>query len=271
MDNKQGRTLLTLRSVDVFLDAHVERLPIATTSGVRQRFADRLAELELHVETQAASPLVAQGLTRVKQSKRDALLRDYMAPIARIARLTAATIPALTPVKMPRGAPGVHKLLAHAEGMAVIAEEYRDVFIAAGLCSSFVEDLRSAIDDIRSTLARRTGKYGDQAGASEGLGNSLVACNRYKAVLDSFIRSEACDDAELLAEWSAIKRVPRPAGPRRKRAAAAPATAPAATPAVPQPEQAAANIPIIDASRLLGSHSTVQTANSLPQMTHSSG
>lgn len=257
MDANQGRRLMTLLAVDSFMDAHADKLSNAARTGVRQRLGQTLEELSRHVQTQAASPLIAQGLTRAKYEKRDALLRDHMAPIARIARLSAAAVPELKPLKMPRGAPGMQKLLAHAEGMAVIAQQHRAVFTDAGLRPSFVEDLRNAIEDIQRTLAHRTTRYGDQAGASEGLQRALAAANRYKAVLDSFIQTEAQGNVELLADWKIIKRVPHPPGRRGKKAVPAAATGTAAAPAAPPATQAT---PIADPARLLsdGARSDVE-------------
>jgi hypothetical protein len=137
----------------------------------------------------------------------------------------------------------------------MVAQEYRDVFTAAGLGPTFVEDLRAAVEDIQVTLADRTGKRGAQAGATSGIETALNACNRYKAVLDSFIRTDARDDASLLSRWSIIKRVPRPRSRRKKdgeasappqaESKAEPNAAPNATPAV------TVSPPILDPSRLL--------------------
>lgn len=249
---------MTLLTVDAFLDAHAEKLPKATSTGIRQRFGETLAEITQHVQTQHASPLMAQGLTRTKQEKRDALLRDHMVPIARIARLSAAEVPELQPIKMPRGAPGVQKLLAEAEGMAVIAQQHRELFIAAGLRPTFVEDLQAAVEDIRSTLADRANRYGDQAGASKGLITGLVRGNKYKAVLDSLVRSEAHGNAELLADWEIIKRVPHAPGRRKGKGETAPAAPQAVATASPTP-------PIADPARLLPQRSAEQLGTSVAQ------
>jgi hypothetical protein len=211
--------LLSLYAVDVFLDAHEQRLPATTSAGMRETFRRKLAELELHVRTQEGSPLMAQGLTRAKDTKRDALLRDHLAPIARIAKLESANRPALAALKMPRGEPGTEKLLAHAAGMANVAQDYADVFFAAGLRPTFIEDLNAAIDDIRTTVAARTEKRGARSGATQGLRASLSACNSYKVVLDAFIEREAWGDGPLLENWRSVKRVVRV--PRARRAAAA--------------------------------------------------
>jgi hypothetical protein len=261
MDSNQGRRLMTLLTVDAFLDAHREQLPKATAAGIRQRFGEALAEVTQHVQTQHASPLMAQGLTRTVREKRDALLRDHMAPITGIARLSAAEVPELKPIKMPRGGPGVQKLLAEADGMAVIAQQHRELFVAAGLPSTFVEDLRAAVEDIRTTLADRTNRYGDQAGAGKGLENGLVLGNKYKAVLDSLVRSEAHGNAELLADWDIIKRVPHAPGRRRGKTAPAPEATKTESSASPVAPVA----PISDASRLLSNGSTGQVGGSILQ------
>ena len=243
MNPRQGRALLALYAVDVFLDANIHRLPKTAATGMRARFKRALAELELHVQVQAGAPLMAMGLTLSKDKKRDSLIHDHMAPIACIARLEAATHPALGAIKMPRGAPGTAKLLSQATAMATQAADYRDVFIATGLRRSFVEDLLAAIDDMLSTLDARAERRGARSGATRGLAAALKACTAYKAVLASFIESEARDDVPLLMNWRTVQRVAR--GSRRRRANAATIVSPAQlTPAAPA-------LPIRDAARLL--------------------
>jgi hypothetical protein len=209
MDKRQSRALTALYAADVFLEAHASRLPKTTVSGAREQFARTLAELICHVQMQEASPLMAQGLTRANEVKRAALLRDHMAPIARVAKLEASSIPALALLKMPRGEPGFQKLLAHATGMAVAAAEYRDVFIGAGCKSTFVEDLQAAISDMVETLTNRTQRRGDRSAATKGVDVALKRCRRTLAVLDAFVRSEAHEDLELIAAWCSVKRVRR--------------------------------------------------------------
>jgi hypothetical protein len=245
MKPRQGRTLLSLYAVDVFLDANEHRLPKTCATGMRIRFKRALAEVELHVQVQAGAPLMAMGLTSAKDAKREALIRDHMAPIARIAKLEAGAFPALAPIKMPRGAPGTAKLLAHAAGMASMASDYRDVFIASGMRPSFIEDLQSAIDDIVSTISARSERRGARAGATRGLVVALKNCAAYKAVLASFIETEARDDLPFLANWRAVQRIGR--GSRRRRTLVAP------TPTIVAAHRSltAPALPIRDIARLL--------------------
>jgi hypothetical protein len=255
MNPRQGRSLLSLYSVDVFLDANAERLPKTCATGTCIRFRRALAEVELHVQVQSAAPLMAMGLTRAKDAKREALLRDHVAPIVRIARLEQSSHPELAPLKMPRGEPGTSKLLAQAAGMADVAAGHRDVFVSAGLRPTFVEDLNSAIDDVMATLTGRSERRGATSGATKGLEASLRDCHRDKAVLASFIETELRDNTPLLVAWRTVQRVGRSARHRRKNELTAGMAPPSmlATPAQP----------IRDVSRLLPTP-TPQTAAPLP-------
>jgi hypothetical protein len=245
MDLRQGRTLMALYAVDVFLDAHRAELPMTTSSGARARFSRGLAELALHIRMQEAAPLVAQQLTRAKEARRIALIRDFMAPIARIAKLEAARLPELQSLKMPRGQPGVEKLLAHAAGMLGIVSEHIEVFIELGLPPTVVDDMRAAIDAVIATITDRSAQVGQRRGATKGVGHILVALNKQKSILDSFIRSELRDAPSLLASWQLVKRVEKLPGRRRRAAAyAAPQSSPVG-------QLVAPFAPIADPRRLL--------------------
>jgi hypothetical protein len=116
------------------------------------------------------------------------------------------------------------------------------VFIAAGMRPTFIEELNGAIDDLSATLAARVQRRAAQAGATRGLDEVLKRCFRYKAVLDSFIETEARDDLPLLAWWRNVKRVESLPGRRRKQPSAS-------EPSMLQP--GTSSQPIRDAARLL--------------------
>jgi hypothetical protein len=217
MDKKQSRALTALYAADVFLELHAARLPDVSANVMRERFRRTLAELIWHVQTQAGAPFLAQGLTRLKHAKCRALLRDHMVAIARIAKAERRTAPALAPLKMPRGKPGITKLLDRATAMAVIAEEHRDIFIARGCKPTFVEDLRDAITAIVETMTRRTQHWGDRSGATKGIDAVLQRCRDDLGILDGFVMSEAHGDPALLATWKSVKRAPRFPVRRRTR------------------------------------------------------
>ena len=94
-----------------------------TKTGARKRLDDAIIELSTHASDQTGSALRSQGATRKQKSLRTALLRDHMAPIARIARVDLPQAPEIEPLRMPRGRPTATRLAAAANGMAKAAEK----------------------------------------------------------------------------------------------------------------------------------------------------
>jgi nucleotide-binding universal stress UspA family protein len=235
MKTTQGTTLQSLRAVQGFLDQNAEKLAAIVKSGARQKLDEAVIELAGHVSMQSGSHLAAQGATQRHRSLRQALIRDHMAPISRVARADLPRTPEVEPLKMPRGRPTAERLAAAAYGMAKAAVPFSEVFTFAGLPSDFVDELNAATDAMLIAVNDRTKSRGLRGGATKGLSQKLAAGRRIVHVLDAFVKSALNDDPALLANWNVIKRVQRPAG--RSQAILAPSTlAPSAgIPAAPMP------------------------------------
>lgn len=245
MNPRQARALLSLYAVEVFLETNSARLPRTCATGTWLSFKRALAELELHVQVQSGARLMAMGLTSAKDAKREALLRDHLASIVRIAKLESASNPDLSSIKMPRGEPGTQKLAAFAAGMAAVAADHREIFVAAGMKPTFVDEFDAAIDDLLATITERSERRGAHSGATQGVAASLKACQRYKAVLASFIESELRDDESLLTNWRSVQRIGRSS---RHRQTTMEIASGASTAALGVPA-----LPIRDTTRLLSS------------------
>jgi hypothetical protein len=233
MQTAQGTMSESLRSVESFLDAHADKLGDVVKTGARQKLTDVIAALDVHASEQTGGALASQGATRKKQSVRQALLRDHMAKIARIAAADLPNVPELEPLRMPRGNPTVEKLAALAAGMAKTAAPYADVFIAAGLPTDFITQLTAATDAMTGANSERTSNRGRRSGATVGLKERLSAARKIVHVLDAFVKSALKNDPPLLRNWNLVKRVPRPTG-RAASATVSPSVAPpAATPPAP--------------------------------------
>ena len=89
--------LESLRSVEHFLDENADKLASVVNTGARQRLTAAIADLSTHASEQTGSNLAAQGATQKKEALRLALLRDHMAPIARIAAADIPNLPELPP------------------------------------------------------------------------------------------------------------------------------------------------------------------------------
>jgi hypothetical protein len=230
MQTAQGTMLESLRSVETFLAAHTDMLGDVVKTGARQKLTEAIAALDLHASDQTGGALASQGATQKKASLRQALLRDHMAKIARIAAADLPNVPELEPLRMPRGKPTVEKLAAAASGMAKTAAPYAEVFISAGLPQDFIAQLTAATDAMTGAISERTSSRGRRSGATVGLKERLSAGRKIVHVLDAFVKSALKDDPSLLRNWNLVKRVPRPTG-RAAGAATPPSVAPtSATP-----------------------------------------
>jgi hypothetical protein len=248
MQTAQGTMLETLRSVEKFLDDNADKLGDVVKTGARQKLTDAIAALDAHASDQTGGLLASQGATQKKRSLRQALLRDHMAKIARIAAADLPNTPELEPLRMPKGKPTVEKLAALATGMAATAEPYANVFIAAGLPTDFIAQLKAATDAMTSAISERTSSRGRRSGATVGLKTKLSDGRKIVHILDAFVKSALNDDPVLLATWNLVKRVPRPTGraaSNKPPQSAATVALPKASAAPPAPEPSPASSPSV--------------------------
>ena len=203
----QGNMLQSLRDVAAFLDDHAAKLPDIAKTGARQKLDDAIIALDTHASNQTGCTLASRGATQKQKALRTALLRDHMAPIARIARFELPRTPELAPFKMPRDKPTTPKLAAAAHGMADAAERHAEVFTSLGLSTDFSARLRSAADSLVAAVGERSQNRGRVSAATKGLADRLSAGRRIVHVLDAFVKTALQDDPALLASWNAVKRV----------------------------------------------------------------
>jgi hypothetical protein len=233
MQTTQGSMLQSLRAVQAFLDQNAEPLASVVKTGARQQLADAIAVLSGHASDQTGSNLASQGATLKQRALREALLRDHMAPISRIARADLPVTPEVEPLRMPKGKPTVERLAAAAHGMAKAATRFTEVFVAAGLPLDFVAQLNAATDAMLATGTERMQRRGLRSGATQGLRQKLSAGRRIVHVLDAFVKSALKDDPSLLANWNVVKRVQKTTG--RAAITVVPPVKPPSTPTAPAP------------------------------------
>ena len=207
MRTTQGSVLQSLRAVQAFIDANAAHLGDVPQSGARKKLDHAIEELSSHAAVQTGSFLQAKGSTQRQRALRKVLLRDHMAPIARIAAADLPDTPAVRPLRMPKGKPTAEKLSAAAYGMGEAAAKFSDTFTSAGLPSDFVIKLTGAADAMLAALGDRTQSRGQRKGATTGLKTKLSHGRKIVGVLDAFIKSALKDNAALLAEWNTVKRV----------------------------------------------------------------
>lgn len=207
MRTGQGSILQSLRAVQAFIDANGVRLGGVVTTGARKKLDEAITQLGLHAATQTGSFLEAKGSTQRQRTLRRVLMRDHMAPIARIAAAELPASPEVKPLRMPKGRPTPEQLAAAAQGMADAAAKHTEAFTAAGLPDDFVQRLTTAADAMLDALGDRMQSRGHRSGATKGLKLKLSHGRKVVGILDAFVKSALKDDPALLAEWNVVKRV----------------------------------------------------------------
>jgi hypothetical protein len=221
--------LESLRSVEQFLDENADTLANVVNTGARQRLTAAITDLSAHASEQTGSNLAAQGATQKKEALRRSLLRDHMAPLARIAAADIPNLPELSPLRMPRGKPTAEKLASYAYGMGAAAAPFTDTFTKAGLAADFVAQLNTAADAVVGVVANRTTSRGKRRGATDGLKARLTEGRKVVHILDALVKSALKDNLALLGNWNLVKRVTKSAPGR-------PAGSPNASSVSPKPE-----------------------------------
>jgi hypothetical protein len=209
MQTTQGNLLQSLRSVKEFLNENAARLGDVVTSGARVKLDQTIAALESHVAEQVGSVLAARGATERRRVLMTELVRDHMAPIARIAQADLPHIPEIEAFRLPRNNLSTERLAAAAHGMAQQAAPYADHFVKAGLPLDFIERLTAAADAMVQAVNDRAQSRGRRSGATKGLKATLTTARKLVQVMDAMVTSKLAGDPALLASWKQVKRVRR--------------------------------------------------------------
>jgi hypothetical protein len=240
MQTEQGNMLLSLHAVKAYLNENAARFAGVVQTGTRQRLDDGILALSEHVTEQSGNALAAKASTQTQRELRTVLLRDHMAPIARIARADLPRAPQFAALRMPRGRPSIPKLAAAATGMAREAANHADIFVAAALPADFAEQLDQASQALVESANARVLTTGRRTRATSGLRSKLTEGRRIVHVLDALVKKTLKnDEPELLREWNYVKRVPRTRGRGITTPAIAPVVAPDVT--IPAPAIAGAD------------------------------
>ncbi len=209
MQSRQANMLRSLRSVEEFLTANAATLNGIVNSGTRKKLADAITTLETTVTNQAGASVIAQGGTSRYRALRRVLIRDHMAPIARIARAELPPTPEMSALKMPRQNWKVERLAAAARGMGEGARPHVAVFVEAGLEPDFIEQLDAASDAMVRSVSERAQTRGRLSGATKDLTTTLASARKLVDAVDALVTRALVDEPGMLKSWKVVKRVRR--------------------------------------------------------------
>ncbi len=226
MQSRQGSTHQSLRDANGILIDHADRLGDIPNCGAARQLSACLVKIDEHDNQQRSRGLFAQSSSHRANSLRRVVLRNHMAPIARVAAVALPRTEELKPLRLPRGGVSFSNVVSAARGMATVAKTREDIFIAAGLAPDFIAQLVSATDALQASLDARGKSRHLKKGATVGIGTTIREARQAVRVLDSLVRIALEDDPALLTAWNAARTIRRPS--------AKPSAAPVevATPAV---------------------------------------
>ena len=215
MKVRQGNMLTALESTRRFLDDNQAALVGVMTPATRQTFDDAIGELSSTAMAQNQFTRDLKGSFAVQAACRTALIRDHMAPIAKIATLELSQLPEPVKFSLPHRRVTIQQLGAHADGMAEGARPYAQVFIDAGRRPDFIDRLKQAADQMRAAAYDAAQGRVRIKGTTTGLTQKLSRARKIVQMLDAFVKEAAGNDKALLDSWHIAKRVVRTSGASR--------------------------------------------------------
>jgi len=209
MHAKQQQVVESFIRVRAFLEAHPATGEL-TYRGARETLDEVVHRFWVHAGNQISGRALDRGEVRA-QAKLITRLRDrHMRPIVTIARAQIepqSDVRLPVAVRMPRGRPGVTKMLQACDGMIEAARVFEAVLIEHGLPSDFLTRFRTDRDELERTCARRATMTGSHVGARTGLQVELRRGRLAVDRLDAVVRVVFEGDEVVLATWRAAKRV----------------------------------------------------------------
>jgi len=206
---KQG--LQTLRRAHLFLTSREYDVAMGTLKPHIESLAELVKRLGEHAIEQDGSTRSARIRTKVKHELAESLRKEYLRPIARIARsLFREDRTLLAGFRVPRSKDS-EELVQAAGGIAERAEEHKERFIALGLAPDFVDRLRQATATYVRAIDSRGLDLGRRSMASAGLLVDFARAREIVRLIDDMLAPRLQNDPELLAEWRSITRFVRQA------------------------------------------------------------
>jgi hypothetical protein len=164
-------------------------------------------------EEQDASTRITRGEVAPQRSLRGALWNGHMVPISRIARRSFGVPGMDVKFTLPPKRADNEAILDAARGMAQAAEQHLEVFVnQEGLPPTFLQQLRSAIDQLAGVLDKRVEgqrrRETSRKAVIELVKRGIAAVD----VLDAIVKPRLESKPDLLAAWNSVKRPIEPGG-----------------------------------------------------------
>jgi hypothetical protein len=231
MNSRQRYQYQSLRSSQLFLDAHVAEVGVLNGTEPRKQLDKSLEELDSKVTEQGTRTRDKLGERFNQRALERVLRKKHLDPIAKFARAELVDVPnfkALTPETAKFD--GV-RLVQVARAVAGAAEPLTAQFVGGHFPEDFVDQLLAAANAVKKSIDTRTEQHLKKVNATKAIREAIASGRSAVARLDARVTRLIAGNAPLLEEWRVAKRVVAKPGPVRTTANGTPVTAPAAVPA----------------------------------------
>ena len=187
--------------------------PVEGTQVQLQVLDEVLRAMLAHSEEQDATTRLTLGETGRQRALRDALRKQHMLPIARIARRSFGVPGMDQKFRVPTERAAIESLLVAARGMAQAATQHADVFVSqAGLPSDFIDRLRAATEALAAVTPARVEGLRRRRTSRETIAKLLKRGVAVVDVLDAIVTPRLEPQPQLLEVWRSMKRPSEPGG-----------------------------------------------------------
>jgi hypothetical protein len=202
MDKKQRSAIGRFRRVTEFLNTN----QVDGTAVKLQALAQVVRDMTGTGEERDVSDRMTRGATVQQRALREALWKQHLAPIARIARRVISDPEVRVKFRLPQKRADNRVVLDAARGIAQLAEAHANAFTQQGLPPEFVAQLRSAIDDLERVLDTRLASMRRRKTSREALQKLVRRGVAAVDVLDAIVQPRLAGQPDLLAAWNSVRR-----------------------------------------------------------------
>ena len=222
--------LTALRQGLHFLVTNATALGTVNTSGARAALDTLTASIATLAEVQDTHRIQVSGERTHELRLAEELRRKYLRPIVSIAKAQLADVPQLSNVTLPKGGGNTMALVSQARGMGDAVKPYAQVFVASGMAPDFLDQLRSATDQVVQAVESKGEHRTGRTKATDAIDKVVKQARHAVGVLDALVRAELDPSDPILTEWkSALRVIQRPAATKAPVSTPTPVSAPTPT------------------------------------------
>jgi hypothetical protein len=210
-------------------------LPLSSISvqdAVLREIVDRLKanamQQQLHA-TRATSLANRAGELIVE------LRSAYIQPIVRLGKRIVTQDPEFQAVVKISELTTYEATIVTATSLVERVAPFKAQFVAAGFNDNFLEVLSAKVAELRTTLAERAEHVGLRVRARAALESDYARAKELVRILGAMLRSAWKSNPDLLAQWKAVSRFPRPPKKGKRGTEVKPPVAPAPVASVATP------------------------------------